>query len=61
MNPSPEAIDDLDAFAVRSDDATLKGAQAFARLLRLVETRDSGQILRIARFLAATYNGQAFP
>ena len=36
------------------------GAQAFARLLTLAEERDSGQISRIARFLAATYNGQAF-
>ena len=40
--------------------ATQAGAQAFARLLTLAETRDSGQIPRIARFLAATYNGQAF-
>jgi hypothetical protein len=61
MNPSPETLDDVDAFAVRSDDTTRKGAQAFARLLRLAETRDSGQIPRIACFLAATYNGQAFP
>ena len=41
--------------------ATQAGAQAFARLLKLAETRDSGQIPRIARFLAATYNGTAFP
>lgn len=41
--------------------ATQTGAQAFARLLTLAETRDSGQIPRIARFLAATYNGKAFP
>lgn len=41
--------------------ATQAGAQAFARLLQLAETRDSGQIPRIARFLASTYNGQAFP
>jgi hypothetical protein len=27
----------------------------------LAEERDSGQIVRVARFLAATYNGQAFP
>jgi hypothetical protein len=40
--------------------ATQAGAQAFARLLKLVETRDSGQIPRVARFLAAMYNGQAF-
>ena len=40
--------------------ATQAGAQAFARLLKLAEERDSGQIPRIARFLAATYNGQSF-
>ena len=45
----------------RSRQATQAGAQAFARLLQLAEERDSGQIRRIARFLAATYNGQAFP
>ncbi|HPG81493.1 MAG TPA: hypothetical protein PK756_22640 [Piscinibacter sp.] len=40
--------------------ATQAGVHAFARLLKLAETRDSGQIPRIARFLAATYNGEAF-
>ena len=60
MNPSPETLDDLDDFSTRSDDAMRKGAQAFARLLHLAECRDSGQIPRIARFLAATYNGQDF-
>lgn len=61
MNPLPEMLDDLDTFAARSSEATRKGAQAFARLLLLAETRDSGQIPRIARFVAATYNGHAFP
>lgn len=60
MNTAPETLDDLDTFAVRSGEATRKGAQAFARLLQLAETRDSGQIPRVAHFLAATYNGQAF-
>ena len=60
MNTAPEALDDLGTFAARSGEATRKGAQAFARLLQLAETRDSGQIPRVARFLAATYNGQAF-
>jgi hypothetical protein len=46
-----------DALSLR---ATRAGAQAFGRLLKLAEERDSGQIPRIARFLAATYNGQAF-
>ena len=60
MNTAPKTLDDLDTFAVRSGEATRKGAQAVARLLQLAETRDSGQIPRVARFLAATYNGQAF-
>jgi hypothetical protein len=60
MKPIPETLNDMDTFAARSDDATRKGAQAFARLLQLAETRDYGQIPRIARFLAATYNGHAF-
>lgn len=55
------AIDaEIAACDALSLQATQAGAQAFARLLKLAETRDSGQIPRIARFLAATYNGQAF-
>ena len=60
MNTPPETLDELSAFATRSDEATPKAAQAFARLLQLAETRNSGQIPRIVRFIAATYNGQAF-
>ncbi|HSI51896.1 MAG TPA: hypothetical protein VLA61_26815 [Ideonella sp.] len=44
----------------RSHLATQAAALAFARLLKLAEERDSGQIPRIARFLAAAYNGEAF-
>lgn len=51
------AIAACDALSLQ---ATQTGAQAFARLLKLAEERDSGQIPRIARFLAATYNGHAF-
>ena len=58
---SPDAIDaEIATCEARSRQATQAGAQAFARLLKLAEERDSGQIQRIARFLAATYNGQAF-
>ena len=58
---SPDAIEAaLTEFDTRSRQATQSGAQAFARLLRLAEERDSGQIPRVARFLAATYNGRAF-
>ena len=57
-----DALDaELALFYTRSGQATQAGAQAFARLLELAEVRDSGQIRRIAGFLAATYNGQAFP
>ena len=52
---------ELRGHGARSRRATHAGAQAFARLLALAEERNSGQIVRIARFLAATYNGQAFP
>jgi hypothetical protein len=55
------AIDpEIAACDALSLQATQAGAQTFARLLTLAEERDSGQIPRIARFLAATYNGQAF-
>ena len=58
---SSDAIDaEIALCDVRSTKATQAGAQAFARLLKLAEERDSGQIPRIVRFLAATYNGQAF-
>ena len=60
MNTAPDTLDDLDTFSARSGEATRKGAQAFVRLLQHAETRDSGQIPCVARFLAATYNGQAF-
>jgi hypothetical protein len=41
--------------------AQAKAAQAYARLLDLAEKQDSGQIRRIAAFLASTFNGDAFP
>ena len=60
MNPPHDISLELDAFASRSRDATAQGAQAFARLLQLAEQRNSGQIARVVRFIAATYNGQDF-
>jgi hypothetical protein len=53
-------LDVTDQFAVDAEKATHKGAHAFARLLQLAEERESGQIVRIARVIAATYNGTAF-
>ena len=50
-----------DNFDSRSRTAMDAAAVAFGRLLDLCERRNSGQIVRIARFVAATYNGQAFP
>lgn len=60
MNAATETSDDDLEFAARSDVATRAAERAFARLLTLAEERDSGQIVRVARFIAATYNGQAF-
>ena len=53
--------DDMQRMEQRKREATAKGGHAFGRLLQLAETRDSGQIRRIALFLAATHNGEAFP
>lgn len=61
MNSVQHIDTELDGDRARSSAATAQGAQAFTRLLRLAETRDAGQIVRVVRFLAATYNAQAFP
>ena len=62
MNKDEPLVDaPLDAWAIRTRDAQAKAAQAYARLLALAEERDSGQIRRIAQFIASTYNGGAFP
>ena len=60
MNTPMDSVCELASFAARSARATREAAHAFARLLKLAEARDSGQIRRVARFLATTYNGQAF-
>lgn len=61
MDDAHDPFKDLDRMRLRVSAATAKGGQAYARLLTLAETRDSGQVRRIARFLASTYNGEAFP
>ena len=53
--------DDMQRMVLRKGEATAKGGHAFQRLLQLAETRDSGQVRRVALFIAATYNGEAFP
>ena len=60
MDPHNEVEDVMDLCASRASEATRTGAQAFGRLLQLAEQRDSGQIARVVRFIAATYNGDAF-
>ena len=60
MTQADTLTDALDSFEPCSRDATATGAQAFARLLALAEQRNSGQIVRVVQFIAATYNGQAF-
>ena len=44
----------------RSRAAQAAAAQALARLLQVAERSDSGQAGRIAQFIAATYNGEAY-
>ncbi len=53
--------DDMQRMVLRKGEATAKGGHAFQRLLQLAETRDSGQVRRVALFIAAIYNGEAFP
>ena len=60
MDLHNEVDHDADLSDPRAGEATRKGAQAFARLLNLAEQRSSGQIVRVAAFIAATYNGDAF-
>lgn len=57
----PDELDDLQEWARRASEAQAAAAQAYARLLRLAETRDSGQIRRVAQFIASTYDGATFP
>ncbi len=61
MDEVDETKDELERLRLRSSEATAKGGQAYARLLDMAETRNSGQIRRIAQFIASTYNGEAFP
>lgn len=61
MEPFDLIVDALDEYDTRSRAATAAGAQAFERLLHLAEARDSGQIVRVVHFIAAAYDGEAFP
>ena len=61
MDDANRLNDEMESMRLRSSEATAKGGEAFARLLTLAEMRNSGQIPRIAKFIASTYNGDAFP
>ena len=61
MDAAGKLNDEMESMRLRSGAATAKGGQAYARLLTLAETRNSGQIPRITKFIASTYNGDAFP
>ena len=58
---SKSILDDLATWQARAQQATSDGAHAFARLLTLAESGDTGQQRRVALFLASTFNGRAFP
>lgn len=45
----------------RAQQVQAKAAQAYLRLVELAERSDTGQARRVARFLASTYNGEAYP
>ena len=53
--------DDMQRMVLRRGEAIAKGGRAFQRLSQRAEIRDSGQVRRVALFIAATYNGEAFP
>ena len=61
MSNTTNTQDDLDEWQRRAGQAQATAAQAYARLLALAETRDSGQVCRVAGFLASIFDGQAFP
>jgi hypothetical protein len=50
-----------DEWNERALAAQRAAAQAFARLLKIAETSDSGQANRIAKFIASCWNGLGFP
>ena len=60
MDAAGKQTDEMDPTRLRSGEATAEGGEAYARLLTLAETHNFGQIPRIAKFIASTYNGDAF-
>lgn len=50
-----------ESWASRAAEVQPKAAQAYARLLTIAETSDTGQASRVARFIASSFNGTAHP
>ena len=57
--------DDMQRMVVRmvarKGEATENSGHVYQRRLQLAETSDSGQVRRVAFFIPATNNGEAFP
>lgn len=53
--------DQLAQWERRAQKAQAQAAQALLRLAELAERSDSGQARRVAKFLAGTFNGAAYP
>lgn len=71
--PKPRVAPDIDLQAIfakqhaaeeewqrRAVAVQAQAAHAYARLLDIAETSDTGQAGRIAKFLASTFNGRAY-
>lgn len=56
-----DELERLREWESRAQQAQARAAQAYLRLVELAERHDSGQAARVARFLASTFNGAAFP
>lgn len=61
MPDRPNPQEDFDLWARRASEAQAAAAHAYARLLALAERGDSGQVRRVAQFIASTYDGATFP
>lgn len=58
MTTNEELEAEIQRYGVSASLALKLATPAFEELLHLAETRDSGQIPRVAKFIAATYNGR---
>lgn len=56
-----ELLAEQEEWARRATEVQAQAALAYARLLALAESSDTGQASRVARFVAGTFNGKAHP